>query len=121
MTEDPRQADEGGVLGNLPRSRPGRRSEKRDAGRPSEAAEAAARKAEATSSAAAESPRAPRQRAAARPVPPKPEPDQGRGGAIGEAIHAATTVAGAGLRVTGAGARVAGALAHELLRRVPRP
>jgi hypothetical protein len=116
MTEDPPQGDEGGVLGNLPRSRPGRRSEKRGAGRPSEATEAAARKAEATSSAAAERPRAPRRRA-----PAQPEPDQGHGGPVGDAIHAATTVAGAGVRVAGAGARVAGALAHEILRRVPRP
>jgi hypothetical protein len=120
MTEDPPQADEGGVLGNLPRSRPGRRSEKRDAGRPSAAAQAAARKAETTSSAAAEPPRTPRRSTAARPVEPEPAPE-GRGGPVGEAIHAATTVAGAGVRVAGAGARVAGAVAQEGLRRVPRP
>jgi hypothetical protein len=43
--------DEGGVLGNLPNSRPGKRSAKRD--RPAKAAEKAAVKAEASGTAAA--------------------------------------------------------------------
>jgi hypothetical protein len=43
--------DEGGVLGNLPNSRPGRRSAKRE--RPAKAAEKAAVKAEASGTAAA--------------------------------------------------------------------
>jgi hypothetical protein len=60
--------DDGGVLGNLPSSRPGRRSAKRDpgakrpaktasAGRPANAASEAAKKAEASGKAAADPPR----------------------------------------------------------------
>jgi hypothetical protein len=47
--------DDGGVLGNLPNSRPGQRSEKRDsgAGRPASAAARAAAKAEKTDAPAA--------------------------------------------------------------------
>jgi hypothetical protein len=61
--------DGGDVLGNLPRTRPGRRSEKRTG---------------------TTKPR-PKQRA---PEPPPPEPDP-----VGDAIRAAAGVAGAGLRV----------------------
>jgi hypothetical protein len=62
--------DGGDVLGNLPRTRPGRRSEKR---------------------ASPQSPGASRQKA--KPAPP---PD---GDPVGDVIRAATGVAGAGLRV----------------------
>jgi hypothetical protein len=118
---------EGGVLGNLPHSRPGRRSKKRDAGRPAAAAGAAARKAEATDAAAARPARrrtsrsrrqapaaAPKSARAIREEPSAGALDGETGGPIGGAVHAATKVAGTGVRV-------AGALAHEVLRRLPRP
>jgi hypothetical protein len=66
----PPMEDGGDVLGNLPRTRPGRRSEKR-AAKPKEA---------------------PRRRA---PEPPPPEPDP-----VGDAIRTAAGAAVAGLRVT---------------------
>ena len=62
-------ADDDGVLGNLPHSRPGKRSEKRDSGtRPSNAANKAAQKAEAGGKAAAKAPRASKPRARAKPA-----------------------------------------------------
>jgi hypothetical protein len=124
MAEDPPRTPDGGVLGNLPHSRPGRRSEKRDAGRPAEAAGAAAEKAEAVDSAAAKTPRPkraarPRTPAAARPkrpqAPPAPPPPEPRSrGPVEEAVHLAG-------RIAGTGVRVAGGVTKEVLRRLPRP
>ena len=127
MADEQSTAGDGGVLGNLPHSRPGRRSEKRDAGRPGAAAGAAARKAEATDAAAARPARKPSRARRKAPAadPPKPArvvpgepsagaPTRGTGGPIGDAVHTATKVAGTGVRV-------AGALAQEVLRRLPRP
>ena len=113
------------MLGNLPHSRPGRRSEKRDAGRPAEAAGAAAEKAEAVDSAAAKTPtpkRAarPRTPAAARtrrtqaPPPAAPTPEPRSRGPVEEAVHLAG-------RIAGTGVRVAGGVTKEVLRRLPRP
>ncbi|MGH2845956.1 MAG: hypothetical protein ACRDL0_08075 [Thermoleophilaceae bacterium] len=91
--------DDGGVLENLPRSRPGRRSEKR-AGR-----EAAAARPSSAST--------PRRRP--RPTPPDPPAPASRDGdPIGEAIR---TVAG----IAATGARVANGVARGVLRRLPRP
>jgi hypothetical protein len=124
MADERPSTGQEGVLGNLPHSRPGRRSEKRDAGRPGAAAGAAARKAEATDAAAARPARKPsraRRPAAAPKAAPAVHgeysagaPDGGKGGPIGDVVHTATKVAGTGVRV-------AGALAHEVLRRLPRP
>jgi hypothetical protein len=99
--------DDGGVLGNLPRSRPGTRSEKR-----ASAGEAAAAKAPRTA------PKRPgsaarRQPSAARRRRPKDEPGREHG-PVGDVIRGAAKAAETG-------ARVAGAVAHEVLRRVPRP
>jgi hypothetical protein len=79
------------VLGNLPRSRPGRRSEKR-------------------SSPAAAKPRARRPKAA---PPPEPDTQERDGDPVGDAIRAASAVAETG-------ARVANGVARELIRRLPR-
>jgi hypothetical protein len=111
--------EDGGVLGNLPRSRPGQRSEKRTGGT---AAKAAAR-AERTESEAA----SPRKAAAKKPAPPKqsapppgktaprrPEPARQAGDPVGDAIRTVTGVAATG-------ARMAGGVAREVLRRLPRP
>ena len=85
-------ADDGGVLGNLPNSRPGRRSEKRPA---------QARAAAQPRPAAAE----------ARPVEAGEEKAQGD--PVGDAIRTATGLAAAG-------ARVANGVAREVVRRLPR-
>ena len=137
-------ADDEGVLGNLPRSRPGKRSAKRDSGgRPSKTASKAAVKAEAGGKAAAKparasKPRAPRPAGAeglavrrARPQatpcrdaeasgadpvrPPAADPaPQQTGDAVANAVHAAATVAATGVRV-------AGAVTREIMRRLPLP
>ena len=73
-------ADDGGVLGNLPNSRPGRRSEKRPA-KPRAASQ-------------------PPPQRAAKPTPPEPEAD-----AVSEVIRAATGIASAGARVANGVAR----------------
>ena len=62
-------ADEGGILGNLPRSRPGTRSEKR----------------------AGETPRA--------AAGPARAPEHDEGDPVGDAVRGALRLAGAGLRV----------------------
>ena len=113
MADDPKAADEGGVLGNLPRTRPGHRSDKRAAGRPAEATGAAARKAEAGGGAAPRTPR-PRRAAARRKPATEPAADPQRVGPIEDAVH---TVG----KIAGAGARIAEGLAREVLRRLPRP
>ena len=92
-----RSQDDAGVLGNLPRTRPGRRSEKRD------------------SSATAARP-APADAAAAPPLP-EPEPPQAPEGSsdpLGEIVRG-------GLRAAGTGVRVADTVARGLWRRLPRP
>lgn len=66
----PAMEDGGDVLGNLPRTRPGRRSEKRD-GKPGQK----------------------------RPRTPPPEPPEPEADPVGDAVRAAAGVAGAGLRV----------------------
>ena len=113
MAEEPEGAEEAGVLGNLPRTRPGRRSDKRSAGRPAEAAGAAARRADSAGGAAARTPR-PKRAGAQRKRASEPAPEPSRGGPIEDVLH------GAG-RIAGAGARIADGLAREVLRRLPRP
>jgi hypothetical protein len=91
-------ADDGGVLGNLPRSRPGQRSDKRT-GRT--AAEAKPPK------------RAPREAAPASESRDAQAASHA-GDPVGDAIRTVTGVAATG-------ARVAGGVAREVLRRLPRP
>ena len=92
--------DDGGVLGNLPRSRPGKRSEKR--------ASAGAR----PSGAATKRPSSQtRRRLRDRPGTP---PARRSNDPVGEVIRGAAKAAETGVRV-------AGAVAQEVLRRVPRP
>jgi hypothetical protein len=105
-------ADDEGVLGNLPRSRPGQRSEKRSEkvkARPQRTAAKAAARAERGGSKAAAPPTAGDERPTARDEPPA------RGGdPVGDAIRTVTGVASTG-------ARVASGVAREVLRRLPRP
>jgi hypothetical protein len=86
--------DEESVLGNLPRSRPGQRSEKRDRPRPAAGG----------------------RRAAGAATGEKADGAGARsdGDPVGDAIRATA-------RLAGTGARVAGAVAQEVLRRIPRP
>jgi hypothetical protein len=126
-------ADDGGVLGNLPRSRPGQRSDKRD-GRTAAKATAGAERADAKATAPPKLARATgakRSGAAAagakraaggttsrserttRQAPPEPPASQA-GDPVGDAIRTVTGVAATG-------ARVAGGVAREVLRRLPRP
>jgi hypothetical protein len=116
-------ADDDGVLGNLPHSRPGKRSDKRDSGgRPSNAARKAAAKAEAGGKPAAKAPRASKPRTRAKPAttgarssrrqPADPTPPQPSGDAVTSVVRTAATVAAMGVRV-------AGAVTQEILRRLP--
>jgi hypothetical protein len=145
--ESPSMADDGGVLGNLPSSRPGRRSAKRSTGgTPAKSAGEAAERAEVAGKAAARPTRTPKAartspkpgRKAAGAASPggqaggpararqpagatAPDPRSSRpieAEASSEPLAVAVRTA-AGLAFTGV--RVAGALTQELLRRLPRP
>jgi len=95
--------DDNGVLGNLPRSRPGTRSQKRDT-----AAKAAA-SAEQRGSRAAR----PSAQAAGRPKPPPAAAPGGRD-PVGETVRTAVKIAEAGLKL-------ANGVTRDVLRRLPRP
>ena len=105
-------ADDGGVLGNLPRSRPGQRSEKRTGRTEAKAAGDVAREAAPASKAAPAG-------GAAREAPPASQTrDAPASSHAGDPVgHAIRTVTG----VVATGARVAGGVAREVLRRLPRP
>jgi hypothetical protein len=97
-------ADDGGVLENLPRSRPGTRSEKRAAaGAGAAPKRSQARPKPSSSQTRGRADNRRRQPAARRSADPV-------GGVIRGAAKAAET-----------GVRVVGAVAQEVLRRVPRP
>jgi hypothetical protein len=109
MTDDSRATTEdGGVLGNLPRTRPGRRSQKRA----TDTAARAATRAERSGSRAAKAPPTPKPRAPHRPGPP-PQSDAG-GDPVSGAIRLVAGVAATGARLTQD-------VAREVLRRLPRP
>jgi hypothetical protein len=109
-------ADDGGVLGNLPRSRPGQRSEKRT-GRTAAAAAPKGRAQPGKPAGAQPSAGGARQQAAgtraSAGAPPK-QPASHAGDRVGDALRTVTGVAATG-------ARVAGGVAREVLRRLPRP
>jgi hypothetical protein len=102
-------ADDDGVLGNLPHSRPGTRSEKRE-------------------SSAAKAPRTSKPRTRAKPAPAraKERPDAERPQPAGSpppqpSADAVTSVVRTAANVAANGVRVAGAVTQEILRRLPRP
>jgi hypothetical protein len=105
--------DEGGVLGNLPRSRPGTRSEKRDAARAARTAKTTSRAAETAEQRSSKASR-PSAQTSGRPKPPPQRPAEGGPDPVGEAVKLAAGIAGAGLRV-------ANGVTREVLRRLPRP
>ena len=110
------EAEGDGVLGNLPSSRPGRRSEKRSsgarrgrpAGPPAASARRAAEDAERRGSAAAVTPRD------ETPPPLSRGPSRKGGGPVGDAVRGAA-------QLTGAPLRIGVILTREVLRRLPRP
>ena len=104
--------DDGGVLGNLPRSRPGHRSEKRTQGTAARAGEAP--RVEKTAAKASAPAEAAKTGARKRPRSAPPQPEARPGDPVGDAIRTVTGVASTG-------ARVAGGVAREVLRRLPRP
>lgn len=103
-----------GILGNLPRSRPGVRSDKRASasGSGSPPAPKPKRPAGPKAKPAAAKPKAEPKAAPPPPTPPPPPPQPSD--PIGIALKAGETVALTGLKVAG---RVAG----EVMRRLPRP
>jgi hypothetical protein len=115
-----------GVLGNLPRSRPGVRSDKRASSKRAGGAGAAAGSPPAPTAKPSNKPRtkaaakrgaagAPaRNPAAKQSAAPPPQPPESSADPIGAALKAGEAVALTGLKVAG---RVAG----EVLRRLPRP
>lgn len=112
--------DEGGVLENLPRSRPGQRSSKRSA-TPNQAAKppAAAKKAKPAARKAKPANKPKPSTASAKPAAEKPPPvreqaeSAGRN-PVGEVVSTVSSLAGGG-------ARAARDVAREVLRRLPRP
>jgi hypothetical protein len=103
--------DEPGVLGNLPRSRPGRRSDKRGG----TSAGARAKKPPAKKPAAARAKPSTRAKPQPRPQPrsrPAPAPAARKSSAdpVGQAIELAGKVAAVGVRT-----------AAEIVKRLPRP
>jgi hypothetical protein len=103
-------ADDEGVLGNLPNSRPGKRSAKREAaaGRPAKTAARAASNAERKGKPAARPARSQKQPKRHEPAPRPPAEDP-----VGAVVRTAAGVAATGVKV-------AGAVTQELLRRLPR-
>jgi hypothetical protein len=107
------EEDAGEVLGNLPRSRPGKRSEKRASSQkgPAAAAKRAAQGAEQRGGAAARPGRGAPKRG------PAPPPEPGEPAALDPVRDAAKLA----VRTAGAGLKIAETVSRELLRRIPRP
>ena len=111
-------SDDPGLLGNLPRSRPGTRSDKRVSGA---SAKPAAAKPKPAAEGQGRSPSRHAKATAAKPKPrpkvanpkPRPAPESQSGDPVSEALK----VAG---RLAGAGARTANGVTREILRRLPR-
>ena len=113
-----------GLLGNLPRSRPGTRSQKRASGRATTSKAGSAPKAKAKPATKRAAPKrttpkagAPKRSTAAKTPPPRPAappPAEESHDAVGDALRGAAKAANAGLRV-------ANGVTREVLRRLPRP
>ena len=103
--------DDDGVLGNLPRSRPGQRSAKRATAAPAAAARRAERSGAPAAKPAAHTTRPPKAQA---PPPPPPEERPETTDPIRGALRA-------GAKVAGTGVRILAGVAGYVLRRLPRP
>jgi hypothetical protein len=111
-------ADEEGVLGNLPRSRPGTRSAKRadkpaDSGRAGRAAPRTAKSRAGRPKPVAGARRAAGAAAGEKHSPPRPQAASSSG-PVGGVLRTVTSLAGGG-------ARLAHGAARGILRRLPRP
>ena len=108
-------SDDEGVLGNLPRSRPGRRSDKRAGGAAKGAAPGPKPAADKPKPAATAKPKPAAAKPKPPPAPPRPAAEPAPGGhPIGTAIRTVTGLAAGG-------ARAANGLARGVLRRLPKP
>jgi len=117
-------SDDKSVLGNLPRSRPGTRSDKRAgaakrAGRPADAVKAAATASEQTPP--GPPPAAAKPRRPSRPRPAAPKPDPAAPAASAEAADPLAEAARVAAKAVGTGVKISTGLAQEVLRRLPRP
>jgi len=113
-------SDDPGLLGNLPRSRPGTRSDKRASGVAAEPGSAKPKpRPKAKAGPATKAGPAAKARPKAKPRPkvanpkPRPTPERHMGDPVSEALKAAG-------RLAGAGARTANGVTREILRRLPR-
>ena len=106
--------DDGGVLGNLPNSRPGKRSEKRErpAARAKRKRTAAVKKPGSGDGVVVD--RDMRGEVRHDPVPPSPVPPPATEDPVGAVVRT-------GLGIAETGVKVAGAVTRELFRRLPRP
>jgi hypothetical protein len=109
MTDDP------GVMGNLPRSRPGRRSAKRasdgkSAGKGGKATPARATAKKTTAASAKSRAAAPKSAAPPRAPHPPVKPSPRGPDPVGDAVRVAAKLAGAGIGI-----------AAGVLKRLPRP
>jgi hypothetical protein len=107
------KSDEPGVLGNLPRSRPGQRSDKRATAAKGKSSPRGARATKASKSATAR-----RARPAPKPEPPRrPEPEAPR--SADPAAHRSTDPLTGAVRLAGRVAEAGLKTAGDLLRRLP--
>jgi hypothetical protein len=106
----PDRDDEPGVLGNLPRSRPGRRSDKRSGSTARAQKSAPPKKRATTTSTSARKPASRTRPAQAQRPRPAPARQSGGGDPLGQAVELAGKVAALGVR-TAAG----------IVKRLPRP
>jgi hypothetical protein len=132
--------EEPGLLGNLPRSRPGTRSGKRDttgsqpaperkqAAKPGRGGRAPAAKAAGSQKSKAPAKQAPTREKAARNAPSRPPTPSGTGKSVPVGVAAdkpqGSTSRGPlhqAAKVAGTGLRVAEGVTREVLRRLPRP
>jgi hypothetical protein len=107
-------SDDAGLLGNLPRARPGTRSEKRASGSAPKAPRTAKPRPKAARAKASPKTATPRPGPKVANPKPRPVPERQPGDPVTEALRAAG-------RIAEAGARTANGVTREILRRLPRP
>lgn len=132
--------EEPGLLGNLPRSRPGTRSGKRDsagsqpaperkqAAKPGRGGRPPAAKATGSQKSKAPAKKGPTPEKAARNAPSRPPTPSGKGKSVPVGVAEDTSRSSASrgplhqaAKVAGTGLRVAEGVTREVLRRLPRP
>ena len=116
--------EEPGLLGNLPRSRPGTRSDKRGDATGSKPAPKRSQAAKPGSAAAKKKPAAAKKKPAPKKPPapksqpaPKPRPEP----VASKSVPPSPSPLESAVKVAGAGLKVAEGVTREVLRRLPRP